>query len=260
MLLLNRGLELERIHLHDRGDRDVLADEFAGLDQPFGDRAGDRRPDDGVGDLLLRQLVGGAPILQAGLQAVDGVERGLIVRLGDLQARLRAVAVGLRQQAAPAQLLRPLERAARVVTVRGRLAHRRNLVVGRRLLFLQVIDPELRFDLAEGALGAVERQLELARLQPGDHVAGPDLGAELHADVAHDAGDLAADACLLGGRQRPRQVHLALDRHPLDRGDLGRDGRAAPATPAAARAAAAGRARGLTRRLLAGRGERPRDR
>jgi hypothetical protein len=34
-LLLHRRLQLQRVHLHDRGDRRVLANEFAGLDQPF---------------------------------------------------------------------------------------------------------------------------------------------------------------------------------------------------------------------------------
>ena len=53
------------IHLDDGRDRRVLADELAGLHEPLGDRAGDRRADDGVGEFLLRQLVGGAAILQA---------------------------------------------------------------------------------------------------------------------------------------------------------------------------------------------------
>src|SRR6266487_4296349 len=44
---LNRGFQLERVHLHDRDDRRVFADELAGLHQPLGDRSRDRRPDDG---------------------------------------------------------------------------------------------------------------------------------------------------------------------------------------------------------------------
>ena len=114
------------------------------------------------------------------------------------------------------------------------------------------VDAELRFDLAQRALGAVERQLQLARLEPDEHVAGPDLGAELHADFADDAGDLAADLGLSGDISVPGEVDLALHRHPLDVRGLGRHGgAAAAATPAAALAPAARLARSCSRQAAA---------
>ena len=236
-------------------DRRVLADELAGLDQPLGDRAGDRRPDDGVGQLLLRQLVRGAAILQAGLQAADVVERRLIVRLGDLEARFRGVAVDLRQQAAAARAARARSNALRASS-RFAIAWRTDAICSSAggSPVLPAVDPELRFDLPQRALGAVERELQLARLEPDEHVAGPDLGAELHADVAHDPGDLAADACLIGGDQRAGQVDLALDGHPLDGRGLG----LRPPARCDRRGRRRGRraARGLARRLVAPGGER----
>ena len=115
--------------------------------------------------------------------------------------------------------------AARIVAIGNRLADRRDLVVGRRLLVLTAIDAELRFDLAQRAFGAVERELQLARFEPDEHVAGPDLGAELHADFADDAGDLAADLRLSGDISVPdRSTSRWTDiRWTVRR--LGRDGR-----------------------------------
>ena len=74
----------------------------------------------------------------------------------------------------------------------------------------RAIDAELRLDLAQRALRAVERQLQLARLELHQDVAGADLGAELHRHLADDAGDLAADLRLVGREQRARQIDLAL--------------------------------------------------
>ena len=122
MFFLDRRLQLERIHLDDRHDRRVLADVLAGLHEPFGHRAGHRRADDGIVQLFPCEIVRGTSILQARLQRVDVVERRLIVRLGDFQSCLGGLAVDLRQQPAPAQLLRSRERCVGIVVVRGRLA------------------------------------------------------------------------------------------------------------------------------------------
>ena len=137
---------------------------------------------DRVGQLLLRQLVGGAAILQAGFEAADGVERRLIVRLRDLEARFGGVAIDLRQQAAPAQLLRALEaRCGRRRDWRLPGAPTAICSSAGGCLSCAAIDAELRFDLPQRALGAVQRELQLARLEPDEDVSGAHFGAELHA-------------------------------------------------------------------------------
>ena len=246
VLLLDRGLELERIHLHDGRDRHVLADVFAGLDQPFGDRPGDRRPDHRVGDLLLRQLVRRAPILQAGLQAVDGVERGLIVGLGDLRAASRRVS-----RSAWVSRPRPLNccacsnalRASSRFAVAWRIDAIWSSAGG--CLSCSVIDAELRLDLAQSAFGAVERQLQLARVEPRDDVAGSDLGARA---APGRRSTMPATSLLI--RACSGEVSVP-DRSTSRCTDIrwtgvacGRDRRRAAA---AAAAAPAGRARGLPR-------------
>src|SRR5262245_45993390 len=118
-----------------------------------------------------------------------------------------------------------------------------------------MIDAELRLDLTQLALGAIDRELQLARLEPDEEVAGAHFGPELHRHVGDDAGDFAADFGLIGGEQRAREIDLALHRDALHRRDLGGDGLSA--TAAATSASAGGR---LTRShpLAAGRGERER--
>ncbi len=138
----------------------------------------------------------------------------------------------------------------------SRLAHRCDLVVVERLLVLGPIDPELRFDLAQGAFRPIERELQLARLETNEHVSEAHLRPELHRDLANDAGHLAADSRLIGGEQRARQIDLALYRHLLHGGGLDADRLPAPS----AAAAPAGAAVGLPGRLLArGRGDGQRD-
>ena len=173
---------------------------------------------DGVGQLLLRQLVGGAAILQAGLQAADGVERRLIVRLRDLQPRLGGVAIGLRQQA-PRRSAAARARSALRASSRLAVAWRTEAIwssAGGCLSWPRSM-PSCA-STCRSALSARSRaSCQLARLEPDEDVAGAHLGAELHAHVADDAGDLAADARLIGRQQRAREVDLALHRHPLDR-------------------------------------------
>ena len=111
------------------------------------------------------------------------------------------------------QLLRARERVARIVAVRGCLPDARDLFVGRRFLVLRAVDAELRLDLPELALGAVERELQLARIEAHEHVAGPHFGAKLHRHIAHDAGDFAADAGLIGESSVPdRSTSRWIDR------------------------------------------------
>ena len=172
---------------------------------------------DGVIQFLLGELIGRAPILQARLEAAHVVDRGLVVRLRDLQTGFGCVAVGLGQETAAVQLLRAFERGSRVVAVRHRLADRGDLIVGRRLLVLRPVDAQLCLDLAQRALGALEGQRQLPRLEPHQHVADADLAPELDPHLADDAGDLAADARLVGRHQRAGQVHAALDADVLKR-------------------------------------------
>ena len=72
------------------------------------------------------------------------------------------------------------------------------------------VDAELRFDLPEGAFGAVEGELQFARLEPDEDVARADFGSELHGNVPHDARDFAADARLIGREKRALKVDLPL--------------------------------------------------
>src|SRR5262249_49545706 len=143
-----------------------------------------------------------AAVLEARLQAPHAVEGRLIIRLGHFQPRLRRVVIDLRQEAPALELLRAAECRAGIVAVGRRLADRRDLIVGRGLAVLRAIDAELRLDLAQRALGALGGELELARLEPRQHVAGPDVGAELHRDLADDAGGFAADPGLIRRGQR----------------------------------------------------------
>ena len=130
------------------------------------------------------------------------------------------------------QLLGPLECVAGIVTVGGRLFHRRNLIVGGRLPVLRSIDAELRFNLAQRAFRPFERKLELARLEADQRIAGSHFGSKLHRHVDHDAGDFAAHLCLIGREQRARQIDLPLDRNPLEARCLGGHGCAAAASAA----------------------------
>ena len=248
MALLNRGLELQRIHLHDRGDGRVLADVLARLHEPLGDRSRDRRAHDGVVQFLLRQLERGAAILEARFEAADAVDRRLVVRLRDLQARFRGVVVDLRHQAAPVQLIGALERVARIVAVRDRLPDRGDLIVGGRLLVLAAIDAELRFDLPQRALGAVDGELQLTRVEADEAVARPHLGAELHRHVEDAAAHFAAHSRLVGREQRSGQIDLALNGDSLQRRGVDRNRRAAAAAPPTT-AAAAGTRRFARRRV-----------
>ena len=67
-------------------------------------------------------------------------------------------------------------RSTCVVAIGDRLLDRGDLLVGRGLPVLATLDPQLRFDLTERALGAVERQLQLARVEANERVANLDLG------------------------------------------------------------------------------------
>jgi hypothetical protein len=111
--------------------------------------------------------------------------------------------------------------------------------------------------LPELAFGAIERELQLARLDVHEHVAGADLASELHGHVANDAGDFAADLRLVGRHQGAGEIHLPLYRHALNRGRLDRHGGAAAASAAATGASAAARGR-LGRSFLARRDQRHR--
>src|SRR5207247_2916843 len=113
------------------------------LHEALGDRAADRRAHRRVAEFLAREVVCGAPILKARLERVNVVEGGLIIRVGYLQPRFGGVAIDLRQEPSSAELLRPSERRARIVAVRGRLADRGDLIVGRRLAILRAVDAEL---------------------------------------------------------------------------------------------------------------------
>jgi hypothetical protein len=97
------------------------------------------------------------------------------------------------------------------------------------------IDPELRFDLPEGALCPLQRQDQLARFDDDERVADSNFRAELHRNFFHDAADFAADASLIGGNERARQIDAPLHAHALQRLCLDVHGcSVAPAAPVCA--------------------------
>ncbi len=194
--------QLERAHLHDRHDRRVLADELSLLNQPLGHRTRNRRLDDGVAELLLRQIERCPAILEAGLQRARVVDRRFVVRFGDLQASVGRIVIDLRQEAAAVELLGARIRRARVVPIGCGLANRRDLLVRRRLAILRSLEADLGFDLTQRALGALERELELPRLQSHQDVAGANFRTKLDKNLANDPGDLTADLGLIGREQR----------------------------------------------------------
>ena len=51
-------------------------------------------------------------------------------------------------------------------------------------------------DLGKIGLGIVERDLELARIEPIEHLPGRDVLVVLDRDVLHDAGNVGRDADL----------------------------------------------------------------
>ena len=151
-------------------------------------------------------------------------------------------------------MLRAFERRARVVAVGNLLADRRDLLVRRRLLVPAAVDAELRFHLSQRALRAIHRELQLARLQADEDIAGLHLGAELDAHLADDAGDFAADLRHVRREQGARELDLALHRHALHVRGLNRDRDAATTAASATTLTAGG---GLPIRLLTrGGGER----
>ena len=65
------------------------------------------------------------------------------------------------------------------------------------------IDPELRFCLAQSALGTLESEIQFLRVQPHQLLHDFDFLADFHKNVPDNAGTLAADPGLIGGNQRP---------------------------------------------------------
>src|SRR5439155_15378357 len=112
-------------------------------------------------------------------------------------------------------LLGAFEGGLRIVVIGDLLADRRNLLVARRPFVVPAVDAELRLHLAQGALRAIQRELQLARLQADEDVAGLDLRAQLHTHFADDSGDFAADLRHVGREERAGELDLALYGHAL---------------------------------------------
>ncbi len=96
---------------------------------------------------------------------------------------------------------------------------------------------ELRAGLAQRGLGALEGQLQLARLDLDERRADADFAADFHEHPADDAGRFRADLGLIGRQQRAGEVDLPLDGHPLDLGGV--DGHPSAGASALGPAAAA---------------------
>ena len=197
--LLHAGAQLQRIDLDDRRHRRALADVLADLHQPLGDDAGDRRADDGVGELLRGEVVGGAAILQERLLSANVVDRGLVRRLGHLQPRVRRLQVDRREDAARGERLCAIAAGARVFPVGHGVSDRPDLVVGGRRVggVDRPVHAELRARLPERALGAGERERELLRSEPDQRITGADFAANLDQHLPDDPRRFGAHSRLI---------------------------------------------------------------
>jgi hypothetical protein len=190
------------------------------------------------------------------LLAADVVDRGLVGGLGHFQARLGRLQIDRRQDAARGQGLRALAARGGVFLVGQRILHRSDLVVGRRRVggVDGAVHAVLGAGLPQGAFRARQRQRILLRAEPDQRVADADLAADLDEHRPDDPGGLGADSRLVRGHERAGEIHLPLDRHPLNRRGVDGDRR-----PAGAPGLAAGRlgVRGREGRTGQGRADPP---
>ena len=156
----------------------VLAD----MHRPLRDDAGDRRAHHRVVELLDRQVVGGAAVLQQRLLPARGVDGRLVRRFGHLQPGVGRLQIDRRHQAARGERLRPFGIRPRVIAVGQRVLHRADLiVVGRRVAAVESIGhAELGAGLPQRALGARQRQRQFPRLELDERIADADLAADFH--------------------------------------------------------------------------------
>ncbi len=237
VLLLRAGAQLQRVHLDDGRHHRALADELADLDGAIRHDARDRRADRRVVELLDRQVVRRAAVLQQRLLAAHGVGGRLVGRLGHLQPGLGRLLVGRRHDAPAGQRLDAVGGRLGVQVGGVGVADRRDLIVGRRVvaIFERPVHPELGPRLLERAFGAGQRELQFPGLEFHQRGANLDVLANLHQHGAHDAGRLGADPGLVGREERAGQVDHALDAHALHSGGTDVNGGTAP-TASAARA------------------------
>ncbi len=191
--------------MHERDDRRVFLDEFPGLNEPFGDGAGHGGPDDGVAHFLLGQLVRGAAVLEARLEAADRLDRSFVLRLRDLQLRARGFHFRACQQAPQRKLFGPLILRSRIIAVRCGGPQHRDLIVGQGLAVL-ACHAQLRFGLLERALRALQCELELPGGEANELLPPLDFIAKLHGHGLHDACGFGADFGLIRRNQRSGEI------------------------------------------------------
>ena len=177
-------------------------------------------------ELLGGEIVGGAAILQQRLLAARGVDRGLIGGFGHLQTRLRGLQIDRRHHAASGERLRALDgwRArrhgwpARSSPIRSR---RRAAACRRR-----------RSAPCMPSCARVWRSALSARASASASSCGSSLTSGSPTRTSRPIststsrttpGGLGADLRLVRRHQRPGEVHLPLDRHPLNGRGVDRD-------------------------------------
>ena len=140
-------------------------------------------------ELLHRQVVGGAAILQQRLLAAGVVHRGLVGGFGDFQPRLGGLQVDRGNQAARRQ--RFARSAAARASSRFAIAFLTDPISSSGGAVSPAIErpvhPELRPRLPQRALGARDGQRQLPRFDPDQRVTGADLAADFHQHAADDA-------------------------------------------------------------------------
>ena len=117
-LLRDFRRDLERVQPHDPHDGRLRLHELAERNEPLRHIAFERRPHGGIAHLALREAKRRPLGLDVGAQLARRRE-GLLVRgARGIDARLRRVEIGLRQQLARGQALRPIEALLRVRQLR----------------------------------------------------------------------------------------------------------------------------------------------
>ena len=212
---------------------------------PVGDHTGDRGAHDGVVELLHRQVVRGAAVLEERLLAADGVHRRLIGGFSDFGARFGRLQVHRGQDAAAGERVCTLGARTGVVAARHRILHRGDLLVRRRRVVgvERPVHAELRAGLPQRAFRPRERQRQLLRFELDQRVAGPHLAADLDEHLPDNAGGLGTDPGLVRRHESAGEVHLALDGEALGGGrpDANNSPFTAPSWLAAASRRGAGR-------------------
>ena len=194
------------MELDDGGHRRAGGEELAHRGAPLAHRAVDRRGDDGVHELLARQLELGSALEQHGLSIAHLLDRVLVAPLRHRQPRDGGVELGLGDQSLLLEALRAFARELGLVEHGARLLDEGGLLDVHAVVGALGRQPEPGARLlqrghglidAEPGVGGIEARHDLAALEPA---------AQVHGQLGHTPGHLGAQHHLLVGGQGPRRA------------------------------------------------------